>query len=91
MKTILQFAFAKLAKLDMATLHNIWATIERLVSGFELAKFKDGTMTGSQKLEYVLERVGSLIPLDRREIGTQIIRAIVEIVLIGIRLKGGVR
>ena len=91
MKTILQFAFAALARLDMATLRNIWATIERLVSGFALAKFKDGSMTGTQKLEYVLERVGNLIPENRKEIGTQIIRAIVEIVLIGIRLKGGAK
>ena len=91
MKTILQFAFAKLAKLDMATLRQIWAAIDQLVSGFELAKFKDGSMTGTQKLEYVLERVGNLIPQDRKEIGTQIIRAIVEIVLIGLRLKGGAR
>jgi hypothetical protein len=91
MKTILQFAFAKLVKLDMATLRQVWDAIERLVSGFELSKFKDGTMTGAQKLEYVLERVGNLIPLDRKEIASQIIRAIVEIVLIGIRLKGGAR
>ncbi len=91
MKTILQFAFAKLAKLDMATLRQVWAAIEQLVAGFELAKFKDGSMTGTQKLEYVLERVGNLIPQNRKEIGTQIIRAIVEIVLIGIRLKGGAR
>jgi hypothetical protein len=91
MKTILQFAFAALARLDMATLRNIWATIERLVSGFDLAKFKDDSMTGTQKLEYVLERVGNLIPENRKEIGTQIIRAIVEIVLIGLRLKGGAK
>lgn len=91
MKTILQFAFAKLTKLDMATLRGIWDAIERLVSGFEMANFKDGSMTGAQKLEYVLERVGNLIPVNRREIGTQIVRAIVEIVLIGIRLKGGAK
>jgi hypothetical protein len=91
MKTILQFAFAAMARLDMATLRNIWAAIEQLVSGFELAKFKDGSMTGTQKAEYVLERVGKLIPENRKEIGTQIIRAIVEIVLIGIRLKGGAK
>jgi len=91
MKTILQFALAKLAKLDMATLRRVWAAIEHLVAGLELAKFKDGSMTGSQKLEYVLERVGNMIPQDRTEIATQIIRAIVEIVLIGLRLKGGVR
>jgi len=91
MKTILQFALAKLAKLDMATLRQVWAAIENLVTGLELARFKDGSMTGSQKLEYVLERVGNLIPQDRTEIATQIIRAIVEIVLIGLRLKGGAR
>jgi len=91
MKTLLQFAFAKLARLDLATLRQIWTTIDGLVSGLELARFKDASMTGSQKLEYVLERVDSLIPQGRREIGTQIIRAIVEIVLIGIRLKGGAK
>ena len=32
-----------------------------------------------------------MIPENRREIATQIIRAIVEIVLIGIRLKGGAK
>lgn len=91
MKTILQFAFAKLAKLDMATLRQVWAVIEQLVTGFEFAKFKDNSMTGAQKLEYVLMRVDNLIPQNRKEIGTQIIRAIVEIVLIGLRLKGGAK
>ena len=91
MKTILQFAFATLARLNIATLRCLWETIERLVSGFEVAKFTDGTMTGSQKLEYVLERTKSLIPEDRQQIATQIIRAIVKIVLIGIRLKGGAK
>lgn len=91
MKTILQFAFAKLVKLDMATLRQIWATIDRLVTGFECVKFQGDPKSGAQKLEYVLERVAHLIPQNRREIGTQIIRAIVEIVLIGLRLKGGAK
>lgn len=91
MKTILQFAFAAVARLDMATLRNLWASIERLVAGLELARFKDPAMTGAQKLEYVLERVGNLIPQGRKAVGTQIVRAIVEIVLIGIRLKGGAK
>ena len=91
MKTILQFAFAALARIDMATVRRIWATIETLVSGFEVAKFTDGSLTGAQKLEYVLERTKALIPEDRQQIATQIVRAIVELVLIGLRLKGGAK
>ena len=91
MKTILQFAFATLARIDMTTFRRLWATIETLVSGFELAKFTDGSLTGAQKLEYVLERTETMIPDDRQQIASQIIRAIVEIVLIGIRLKGGAK
>ena len=91
MKTILQFALATLARLDMATLRSIWTAIERLVSGFELSKFSDGAMSGPEKLAYVLDRVRNMVPESRKEIGTQIIRAIVEIVLIGLRLKGGAR
>jgi len=91
MKTILQFAFATLARIDLATVRRIWATIENLVSGFESAKLTNVTMTGAQKLEFVLERTHALIPDDRQQIATQIIRAIVEIVLIGIRLKGGAK
>lgn len=84
MKTLLQFALAALARIDLATLRNIWSVIERLVGGFELAK----EMSGQQKLDYVIERVGRMVPEKRRAIGTQIIRAIVEIVLIAIRTKG---
>lgn len=91
MKTILQFALAALARLDMAALRKIWQAIERLVSSLELDKIKFGSMTGAQKLEYVIERAGNLIPENRKEVGAQIIRAIVEIVLIGIRLKGGAK
>jgi len=89
MKTLLQFAFATLARLDMATLRRIWNTIEKLVSGLELAKFTDGSMTGPEKLAYVLDRVRGMVPENRKEIASQVIRAIVEIILIGIRLKGG--
>ena len=91
MKTILQFAFASFARIDLATLRIIWTAIEQRVAGCELANFKDGSITGAQKLEYVLERVGGMIPQERKAIGPQIIRAIVEIVLISIRLKGGAR
>ena len=85
MKTILQFALAAIARLDMETLRTLWSAIERLVSGFEVTS----SMTGAQKIDYVLERVGKMIPENRRRIAEQIIRAIVEIVLIVIRLKGG--
>lgn len=91
MKTILQFAFATFARIDMATLRRIWASIETLVSGFEIAKFTDGSMSGSDKLAYVLEKTRTAIPEDRQIVATQIIRAIVEIILIGIRLKGGAK
>ena len=49
MKTILQFALATLARLDMKTLRTLWSAIERLVSGFEVTS----SMTGAQKLDYV--------------------------------------
>jgi hypothetical protein len=87
MKTLLQLAFASLARIDLGHLRKIWNAIEGLVSGLELAQFRDGSMTGAEKLAYVLERVGKLIPEDRREISAQIIRAIVELILIGIRLR----
>lgn len=87
MKTLLQFAFATIARIDRGTLRSIWATIERIVSGFERTKFQD-ERSGEQKLDYVLERVSDLVPENRKEIGSQIIRAIVEIVLIGLRIKG---
>lgn len=85
MKTLLQLAFAAIARLDLATLRQIWTIIENLVSGFE----RKADMTGEQKLDYVIERVGRMIPEKQRGIGSQIIRAIVELVLIGIRIKGG--
>ena len=85
MKTILQFAFAALAGLDRATLRRIWDTIERLVSNFE--RLKNG-QTGADKRAYVLERIETMIPEKRRAVGPQIISAIIEIVLISIRLKG---
>jgi hypothetical protein len=87
MKTLLQLALSSLTRLDLGRLRTIWNAIEGLVSGLELAQFRDGSMTGAQKLDYVLGRVGKLIPENRREIGTQIIRAIVELILIGIRLR----
>ncbi len=91
MKTILQLALAALTRLDLATLRRIWGCIEMLVSGFELSKFTDSSMSGSEKLTYVLERTKTMVPEDRKQIATQIVRAIVEIVLIGIRLKGGAK
>jgi hypothetical protein len=88
MKTILQFAFGALAGLDRATLRRIWDTIERLVGNFEKLKFASGSPTSADKHAYVLERVAPMIPQKNREVGGQIIRAIIEIVLISIRLKG---
>jgi hypothetical protein len=91
MTTILQFALAALSRLDLTTLRRIWNTIERLVSGLELARFKDNSMSGAEKLAYVIDRVMVMIPEKRKEVGAQIIRAIVEIVLIGLRLRGGAK
>lgn len=87
MKIILQFALASLAKLDMAALRRIWDSIERLVSGFELST----GMTGQEKLDYVVERVSRMIPENRRAIGPQIVRAVVELVLISIRIRGSAK
>ncbi len=87
MKTILQFAFAALARLDLASLRRIWETVERLVASFERLNSATGPTTGADKRAYVLERVAHMIPEKNREIGSQIIRAIIELALIGIRLK----
>lgn len=91
MKTILQFAFAALAHLDRATLRRIWETVEGLVGSFERLTLANGPTTGADKRAYVLERVAHMIPEKNQEVGGQIIRAIIEIVLIGIRLKGGAK
>jgi|GEM_PF-2381568 len=87
MKTILQLALAAISRINLSTLRKIWESVENAVGGLELASH----MSGSEKLARVIERTTKLVPQDRRELAGQIIGAIVEIVLILLRTRGGAR
>ena len=77
-----------MARIPWSSLRKLWVTIENLVRSLEFNKLQGRTLTKEQKLEYVLERVKEQIPATHKAIDSQIIRAIVEIVLIGLRIKG---
>jgi hypothetical protein len=73
---------AMVARLPFGTLNDIWARVEDQVMAVS-----GKNLTGAEKLDLVLAAAWQLVPKDRVVIAGQIIRAIVEIVLIIQRLR----
>jgi len=88
MKTILQFALSWVTRIPWSSLRKLWSVTESLVRSLEFNRLTGGSMSKAEKLEYVLERVKAQVPDTHQEIASQLIRAIVELVLIGLRIKG---